>query len=314
VTSGGQHFDRQAEEPNSVPSQHPYATPRALVSAITDRVAAVVAAGSVYNHDELRRHIAYDRLLARVFSDEPERWLLKGGGALLARIPGARHSKDLDLAYAGDIDEAIKALTEGAALDLGDFFTFTVEEVKARLTGPTSGVRLPISCRIGPKRFGSFHIDVVVVEGVTAEPELVSPLASIAVPGLGIVPYRTYPLVDHLADKHAAMIETHYGRPSTRYRDLVDLVEIATTQKIEAAPLSVALFTKYRLRGLRAPAGFATPGERWPEGYEALATSVPGFTHETYQEASAVAEALLDPILGGRTRGSWNPAALTWVD
>jgi hypothetical protein len=294
---GGEHSHRQPEEPT--PTQLPYATPRALVSAISDRVAAVVAAGSVYNHDELRRHIAYDRLLARVFSAEPERWLLKGGGALLAQIPGARHSKDL---------------TEGAALDLGDFFTFTVGEVKATLTGPTSGVRLPIICRIGPKQFGSFHIDVVVVEGVTAEPEVVSPLAPIAIPGLGRVPYRTYPLVDHLADKHAAMIETHRGRPSTRYRDLVDLVEVATTQTIEAAPLSVALFTKYRRRGLRPPEGFTSPGERWPDGYEALARSVPGFTHETYEEASAVAGALLDPILGGRTSGSWDPAALAWVD
>ena len=95
---GGRHHDHEDADVTSASSQLPYATPRALEAAITDKVAAVVAAGSFYNHDELRKHIAYDRLLARVFIAEPERWLLKGGGALLARIPGARHSKDLDLA------------------------------------------------------------------------------------------------------------------------------------------------------------------------------------------------------------------------
>jgi len=311
---GGRHHDHEDADVTSASSQLPYATPRALEAAITDKVAAVIAAGSFYNHDELRKHIAYDRLLARVFIAEPERWLLKGGGALLARIPGARHSKDLDLAYAGDIAKATMALSEGAAVDLFDFFTFTVGKVKATLTGPTSGVRLPISCRIGPKPFGSFHVDLVIAEGVTATPELVPPLSPIVVPGLSTVPYRTYPLVDHLADKHAAMIETHRGRPSTRYRDLVDIVEIATTQTIDAEPLSVALFTKYHLRELHAPARFESPGERWPDGYEALARSVPGFTQQTFDEAIAIAGALLDPILAGRTRGQWDPIVLAWAD
>lgn len=292
----------------------PYATPQALVAAITDKVAAVVEAGSPYKHDELRRHLAYDRLLARVFTNEPDRWLLKGAGALLARIPDARHSKDLDIAYAGDLDNAVAALTRAAGLDLGDFFTFSVGPVKAELTGTTPGVRIPIKARVGPKPFAAFNVDLVVEGGLTTTPESIAPLSPIQIEGFAKVQYRAYPVVDHIADKHAAMLETHQGRPSTRYRDLIDLVEIVTSHGIDAQPVSVALFTKYRLRGVAAPDGFESPGPDWPAGYEALAKTVPGFVQQSYPEAAAVASAFLDPILAGRRNGTWNPSTLTWED
>ena len=292
----------------------PYATPQALLAAITDKVSYEVASGSVYNHDELRRHLAYDRFLARVFTSEPDRWLLKGGVALLARIPDARHSKDLDIAFAGNLDQAADAVSAAAAIDLGDFFISTIGAVKAVLTGPTPGVRLPVDTRIGPKPFGSFHIDVVLENGMTTAPDSVEPLSPIRIEGLVRVQYRTYPLVDHLADKHAAMIETHNGRSSTRYRDLVDIVEIAATHHLDAKPLSVALFTKYALRALSAPSHFKSPGADWPEGYAAVAKTVPALAQQTFEEASIVAAALLDPLLSGRKRGRWDPATLTWLD
>ncbi len=290
----------------------PYATPQALLAAITDKIAVEIASGSVYNHEELRRHLAYDRLLARIFISQPDKWLLKGGGALLARIPDARHSKDLDIAYAGDLDLAADAVSATAATDLGDYFIFAAGNVKAVLTGPTPGMRIPIKSRIGPKPFSSFHIDVVLEEGLTATPESVEPLSPIRIEGLTQVRYRTYPLVDHLADKHAAMIETHNGRPSTRYRDLVDVVEIATTNRLDAKPLSIALFTKYALRGLDAPTHFESPGDDWPAGYAAVARTVPALAQQSFEEATAVAAAVLDPILGGRKSGQWDPAALLW--
>ncbi|WP_420811603.1 nucleotidyl transferase AbiEii/AbiGii toxin family protein [Nocardia mangyaensis] len=38
-------------------------------------------------------------MLARVFVDPFGPWILKGGTSLLVRIPGARHSQDLDLLH-----------------------------------------------------------------------------------------------------------------------------------------------------------------------------------------------------------------------
>ena len=61
---------------------------------------------------------------------------------------------------------------------------------------------------------------------MTGTPEDVPPLARVAIPDVEQHGYRAYPLVDHIADKVAATFQ-RYGemeQPSTRFRDLVDLV------------------------------------------------------------------------------------------
>ena len=47
--------------------------------------------------DRLRRRVAFDRILARFFSDGNSRWLLKGGYALEFRLQNAaRTTRDID--------------------------------------------------------------------------------------------------------------------------------------------------------------------------------------------------------------------------
>ena len=45
----------------------------------------------------LRRQVAFDRLLARLFSGQNPPWYLKGGYAMELRIHGARTTRDVDL-------------------------------------------------------------------------------------------------------------------------------------------------------------------------------------------------------------------------
>jgi hypothetical protein len=55
---------------------------------------------------------------------------------------------------------------------------------------------------------------------MTGQPEDVPPLARGVIPEVEQRGYRAYPLVDHVADKVAAMYERHGEdhRPSTRFR------------------------------------------------------------------------------------------------
>lgn len=119
---GHDHDDVGSTDPRAVA----YATPRALLDAITARIRNAVELGSPYTASQLRRQLAYDRLLARVFLAAPERWVLKGAGNLLARLPHARYSLDLDLLYAGELDTAADALRDAARRNLGDHFRFEV--------------------------------------------------------------------------------------------------------------------------------------------------------------------------------------------
>ena len=289
----------------------PYKTARAFENALTARIANA-ATTSPYGIPELRRQFAYGRLLVRVFLHDPERWVLKGATGLLARIPGqARHSIDVDLYFDGEIEAAIDALREAVGLDLGDFFTFDIEQGSG-LLGVTAGSQLRATAYLGDKVFETFRVDVVVTHTMTGEPELTPPIEPVEIPGLRSVPYRTHPVPDQIADKHAAMIATYAGRPSTRYRDLVDLVLIATTQVVEAGPLHAALVSEHHRRGTSPSAELSLPSEDWHEGYRKIAVSVPGFGYLDASEAVEIVQRLVGPVLAGLRNGTWDPESLGW--
>lgn len=249
----------------------------------------------------------------RVFSHDPDRWVLKGAMGLLARMPGqARHSMDIDLFFDGEIEAAIGALRDAARLDRGDFFTFDIERGVA-LSGTTVGNTLRSVAYLGDKVFEVFRVDVVVTHTMTADPDLASPIGAVEIPGLHSVDYMTYPIVDQIADKLSALIETHAGHPSTRYRDLVDLVLIATTQNVEARSLHVALLSELRRRKLVAESPLALPSHEWREGYRNLAVDVSGFEHVDADEAIAIVRRLVEPVLAGSSAGTWDPAGLEWT-
>lgn len=91
-----------------------YDTPSAFRKALKDCFGQIARADRRYSLDELQRQFAYDRVLARLFSsNDADRWVLKGAGALLARLTMARHSKDVDVffdAADADVDHAVDAL------------------------------------------------------------------------------------------------------------------------------------------------------------------------------------------------------------
>jgi hypothetical protein len=78
----------------------PYQTAQAFRRALRDRFAAIAKVDPRFSLDALQRQFAYDRLLARAFTGpDASRWVLKGAGALLARLEVARHSQDIDMLY-----------------------------------------------------------------------------------------------------------------------------------------------------------------------------------------------------------------------
>lgn len=293
-----------------------YDSPRAFDTALRDRL-LTAASDSAYTVAELRRQFAYDRLLARVFTAYPDRWILKGGGGLLARIPGqARHSLDIDLFYRGELDAALSDLEDLAADDsFGDFFTFDISPNPGQFGDRATGRNLSVAAFLGEKEFQRFNIDLVISSNMTKEPDLVTALAPVSIPGLRVADYFVYSVVDHVADKHAAMIDT-YGdgnRPSTRYRDLVDLVLVATTQHIDAEELQAALLSEYRHRGLDVPTTVTAPDASWGAGYTREAAKVQSLEQQMLGPALVVVCGLLEPVLAGEAKGRWNPDALTWT-
>jgi hypothetical protein len=300
-----------------------YTSAVALRAALRARLSATAKAGGGHGLDELQRQFAYDRLLARAFDGpDSQRWVLKGAGALLARLPQARHSRDLDLAYLAvndergdeDLDEAAHSLREAADRDLGDHFRFEVVRVSP-LQEAAKGRRLHLVAYLGA-RYAAFHVDVVVGTAMTGVPELAPPLTSVDIPGLIRPAYRLFPLVDHIADKLCAIIEVHdqdgVPRPSTRIKDLVDLALIASTQCPESGALRRAVAGGCAHRGLPMPQRFAVPDvEVWRVGYPGKAREAAGLVPD-FVEAVRLVCALLDPVLAGTAAGVWDPTLASW--
>jgi hypothetical protein len=298
----------------------PYSDPNALRHAVTDRLRPLARERGT-QLSSLQRQFAYDRLLSRIFSAEPERWVLKGATAMLARLGGrARHTRDIDLlSRTGSLDEAEHALRAAAAVDLGDYFSFTLSPGRQIAQG-AGATRVDVVASLGLREFARFHIDLVASLAITGTPDTVSPLVPLDLPGLISVDYRAYSLADHIADKVCALFELHerssgLREPSTRFRDMADLAIFAHTVTVEAAEVTLALHSEAEHRGLNLPDRIETPtGRDWPNGYARVARDVPNLKERDLPSAVETVALFIAPVLAGTARGRWDPAKLKWRD
>jgi hypothetical protein len=291
----------------------PYASAQAFGAALTDRFKRL-ASESGQAASQLRRQFAYDRLLARLFQTSSPEWILKGGVSMIARLGIARHTADVDLVVRADsADAALDALRAAVARDLGDFFTFRFESSRALVQG-VPGLRIPTEAWLGPRMFERFGVDLVTGVVITGRSEEAEPLLALTIPGLVRPRYRLYPLVDSVADKVMAIVEPHRGRPSTRFRDLVDLVLVAHSQRVEADELATALASERLRRDLPRTNGLAVPDETlWRAGYRTVAADVPGIAEKTLAGALPLAKRFIDPVMAGEVKGGvWDPVTLAW--
>jgi hypothetical protein len=134
-------------------------------------------------------------------------------------------------------------------------------------------------------------------------------------PGIDQRGYRAYPLVDHVADKVAATYQ-RYGdqaKPSTRYRDLVDLVAIVIGAEIAAQPQMAALVSEFERRGIPLPARFNTPDRSlWVPGYATAAADSLLPTARTLDEALTIVQQFLNPLLDRTAAGVWDRQLRAW--
>lgn len=297
----------------STAGELPYHSPAAFRTALKARLSAIAKQDPRYTVNELQRQFAYDRILSRCFATEDAlRWVLKGAGALLARLPEARHSKDIDLYYterAAGIEEATAALRAAADRDIGDHFRFEVTKTTA-LQERAKGRRLHLSAYLGGL-YATFHVDVVVGSAMSGQPDTVPPLTPLHVEGLVRPPYRAFPLPDHCADKLCAVIGTHEQAGSTyvssRVKDLVDLALIARSQPIDGPALRAAILTGTTHRGLPMPIAFAVPDRNaWRGGFDKMIAGAPADALN-FDDAVKLVKQFLDPVLAGPITDRWIP-------
>jgi flagellar motility protein MotE (MotC chaperone) len=200
-----------------MPPHRQYATAGAFRTALEARLAERARRDAVDLH-RLRRQVAFDRLLARMFdSSQPVRdgWILKGGYALEMRFHMARSTKDLDLTVrsaqgrAGDTISLRERLQLAASIDLPDFFTFIVGEAMAELNqAPEGGARFPVDARLDGRTFIKFHVDLGVGDEVLEPVESVEGDDWLGFAGIAAAVVPVLSIEQHWAEKFHA-----YTRP-----------------------------------------------------------------------------------------------------
>jgi len=268
--------------------------------------------------NDLIRQAHYDRFLCRVFSDgEESEWVLKGGSSMLARVPNARRTQDADLYLEGyDKDHALADLRRLAAIELGDFFRFIYTEHHAILGNDlqpyADGYRVVFDAYLGTKLLDPIKVDLSAHVGATTNLTVAEPANRLPLPRLTSFAYRLYPIERQIADKVCASVAIYNGYPSSREKDLVDLVVIAVTQSVVADDAYAALHHEAQLRQITLPKSFTVPAT-WGKGYSSDVRNTPAASYDM-ADALALIQVFIDPLIIGTVQGAtWSPDQLAWV-
>ena len=232
----------------------------------------------------LRRQVAFDRFLARMFSQGPKAaypWALKGGYAMELRMHSARTTKDIDLTLhhgtrlpknPKERAEQVRAmLQEAAASPFDDYFEFLVGEARQDLDGaPEGGNRYPIQARMDGRDFARFHVGVgdEVIEPqdlVTGEDWL--SFGGVAAPFFPIISAE-----QQFAEKLHAYTLPRGERVNTRTKDLIDMVLLIRGERLDKDKTAAAVRATFLKRATHeVPKELDPPPAEWEAVFDALA-------------------------------------------
>jgi predicted nucleotidyltransferase component of viral defense system len=261
----------------------------------------------------LRKTVVFERLLARLALAAPGRWTLKGALALDFRLGvRSRTTKDMDLVRHDDEEAAVGDLIEAASRDLGDYFAFSMEG-RARLGEDEGGtVRCRIRAELAGRLFENVIVDMGFSDPLGWAPEIVRGTDLLAFANIDPEQVPVVPLEQQVAEKVHAYTRTYGGRPSSRAKDLVDLVLIKKFASLDGRRLRAALVGVFEGRGQHPlPASLPPPPTDWVVPYRKLATEV-GLDTRLVAGHGEAAD-FLDPVLGGDDGLRWDPGEGRWV-
>jgi predicted nucleotidyltransferase component of viral defense system len=300
-------------------------SPQAFTSSLNARAASTSKTTGLPTR-ELLDLFYHRRLLARVFHADSDGWVLKGGQALLVRWPKARYSTDIDLLRAIDesaVDDAVAALITAVSTDLDDHLRYEHHDTSPERTGNRTSRKVRFKVMFGLKQMNMVSVDVVTTGlhpvGELQVEQLEAPFNVDCGPWPDV---RMWPLEDHVADKIAAMYERHGDRlrPSTRFKDLIDLVLIAVNSTLDGATTHTALHREVRRRQaagthLVLPETFTVPDPAWTSGYGAEARNARDLPAEyrTLDGARPLADAFISPLMKPQgPQGIWQFEHRQW--
>lgn len=294
-----------------------YASPAALERAIGDLLTRRFPKEEFQYR---RNEVAYRRLVARMYATDPDKWVLKGGFAMILRLDPNRTSNDIDVTYVHKVGEhavALEALERAVARELDDYFSFEIRRVGEETADRAR--RVTVVCQLGTREFARLRVDLAVpVPDVPAERIEAPPLTGVeeidAVP-----PVLALAWPQQIADKICATFEEHGDGFSSRARDLADLGMVASqVDGLDGLALIGAMRAEEERRRSRSlpnglPQTFVLSEDQAREWRANFAKATRG-APISFDDALDLATRLVNPLLDGSAASkTWDPAARAYA-
>lgn len=289
-----------------------YRSERAFRAALNDRIRDI-AADMGLAHNDLARRFALQQFISRIFSADPDSWVITGGTALQFRTPEARPTADVDLAVTREIADIAEQLRVASARRGGEHGDFQVD-VRGVPTNPGFYTGR-ITYLLNGTRFAVAKIDIAAHRELPVRPDSITPDPVLLIDDTWPMPaVSTMSVPTHLADKLAAMHERHNDLPSSRAHDLADMLIISRSCTVDAGELWQAIEVQRQRRNITIPEVLQLPSPDWRSTYRNR-VSQSGLPTGLRDADAALAEvnAFLGPVLSGRiANGVWDPVSRRW--
>lgn len=260
-----------------------YTTASSMRIALEDRLNSL-ARGSGSDIMRIRRHVAFDRFLERLFYEQKEKIILKGGYALELHINNTRTTKDIDISFNGDLNgiwtnkhksnpvalhEFIQNL---ASIDTGDYFEFVIGKASLDLeNAPYGGYRFPVEARMTGRLFIRFEIDFAAGDAWIEPHDTVKlhdwfEFASIPAAYIPVITQE-----QQFAEKiHAYTLPR--TTPNSRVKDIVDIILLMEKGNLKIDPLKDALLRTFQKRNTHpVQVDLPDPPELWEKPFRKMA-------------------------------------------
>lgn len=259
-----------------------YSTARAFRIALEARLQQI-AVEEKTDIQRLRRQVAFDRLLARLYGTHARPWVLKGGYALELRMHQARSTKDIDLTVEspksfdheqGTINERVRAALQAqVADDPGDSFVFLIGEVMMDIdAAPYGGARYPIDARMDGRTFAKFHLDVGIGDVILAPLETLETRDWLGFAGIKPPTLSLLSREQQFAEKLHAYTLPNRQTPNSRVKDLVDMAMLIDRGNMDKRRVKESIQATFDQRKTHTPAEkLEPPPDSWRPVFERLA-------------------------------------------
>jgi len=263
--------------------QQKYLSAQSMRIALEDRLNRMAKDNSA-DIMRLRRHVAFDRLLARLFSGHNKNLIVKGGYALELWINNARTTKDIDISFKGNLGgiwtgerssdpKALQDFLQNlVSIDTKDFFEFIIGNAVLDLeNAPYGGYRFPIESRMAGRIFIKFEVDVAAGDTWLEPHERVKTqdwfgFAGIEAPMIPVISQE-----QQFAEKvHAYTLPRK--TPNSRVKDLVDILLLIENGTLKTDRIRNALYKTFQKRKTHSiPSDLPQPLESWKTPFKKMA-------------------------------------------